>query len=69
MRTASRVRPIRITRKPTVKKLAVNSSLVGGVAASWPLGARAQEATMPAIGFLRSTSQIDYERLVKAFRG
>jgi hypothetical protein len=54
-------------RKPMRRRELITR--VGGVAASWPLGARAPEATMPAIGFLRSTSQNDSERLLKAFRG
>ena len=43
-------------------------SLIGGVAATWPLAARAQQPTIPVIGFLSSTSPGPFAYLVAAFR-
>src|SRR5262245_55860314 len=40
---------------------------LGGVAA-WPLTARAQQAAVPIIGFLGSTSRDHYENRLRAFR-
>jgi putative tryptophan/tyrosine transport system substrate-binding protein len=43
-------------------------TLLGGVATGWPLPARAQQPTMPIVGFLRSTPSKPFARLVTAFR-
>jgi hypothetical protein len=43
-------------------------TLLSGAAVSWPAFARAQQPTMPAIGFLRSASFADATPLVDAFR-
>ena len=42
-------------------------SLLGGIAV-WPLAARAQQAGMPVIGFLRSSTLADATSLMAAFR-
>jgi putative ABC transport system substrate-binding protein len=42
--------------------------LLGGAAAGWPLAARAQQRTLPVVGYLHSGSPEAYIPLVAAFR-
>jgi len=42
-------------------------AIVGGTAATWPLAARAQQVTMPVIGYLSSRSPGDSAAIIAAF--
>lgn len=42
--------------------------LLAGTAGAWPLAARAQQRSLPVVGFVRSASNADAQYLVDAFR-
>ena len=43
-------------------------TLLGGAAAVWPMGARAQQPGTPVVGFLRNTPSASFEHILAAFR-
>ena len=43
-------------------------TLLGGVAVAWPLAARAQQPTMPVVGWLGSGTEPSERHLLTAFR-
>jgi putative ABC transport system substrate-binding protein len=44
-------------------------TLLSGIAAAWPLTARAQQQAMPVVGFLGTAAASEWSQLVAAFQG
>ena len=60
---------ISMFRKPAIEKLNRRNFLaVLGVSALWPLAARAQQPTLPVVGFLSSGSPRAFAKFLKAFQ-
>src|ERR1700730_16849707 len=60
---------ISMFRKPAIEKLNRRNFLaVLGVSGLWPLAARAQQPTLPVVGFLSSGSPRAFAKFLKAFQ-
>jgi putative ABC transport system substrate-binding protein len=64
----SLVSAFRLSQARAVLKRRDFIAILGGTAATWPLAARAQQAPIPAVGFLHSASARNYELQVNGFR-
>jgi putative ABC transport system substrate-binding protein len=53
---------------PDVRRREVIALLGGAAAAAWPLTARAQQTTLPVVGFLNSASAVGYASMAAAFK-